>query len=200
LRTKARATSFIAARPMAGDSNSLAHDARLEKRAVRGRPRFRGKAEITEGAEDIFVNTDSFIEGARSLDPVFKKKMFKRGLADGFQRIHQTEQRLVLVDWVCHKLGYESNKAMLQICAKWTKATTARAVRFWCRPSPHADQMQNCPRGFGALRREHPGAPELFQQAPQGTADAALFQHLSLLITELFSTGVSITRSRCERS
>jgi adenine-specific DNA-methyltransferase len=34
------------------------------------------KQKLTEGAEDIFVNTDSFIEGARSLDPVFKKKMF----------------------------------------------------------------------------------------------------------------------------
>ena len=34
------------------------------------------KQKLTEGAEDILVNTDSFIEGARSLDPVFKKKMF----------------------------------------------------------------------------------------------------------------------------
>jgi adenine-specific DNA-methyltransferase len=34
------------------------------------------KHKLTTGAEDIFVNTDSFIEGARSLDPVFKKKMF----------------------------------------------------------------------------------------------------------------------------
>jgi adenine-specific DNA-methyltransferase len=34
------------------------------------------KQKLTEGAEDIFVNSDSFIEGARSLDPVFKKKMF----------------------------------------------------------------------------------------------------------------------------
>ena len=31
---------------------------------------------LTDGAEDIFVNTDSFIEGARSLDPVFKRRMF----------------------------------------------------------------------------------------------------------------------------
>ena len=37
---------------------------------------FVAKQKLTEGAEDIFVNTDSFIEGARSLDPVFKKKMF----------------------------------------------------------------------------------------------------------------------------
>jgi adenine-specific DNA-methyltransferase len=34
------------------------------------------KQKLTEGAEDIFVNSDSFIEGAHSLDPVFKKKMF----------------------------------------------------------------------------------------------------------------------------
>ncbi len=34
------------------------------------------KHKLTEGAEDVFVNTDSFIEGARSLDPVFKRRMF----------------------------------------------------------------------------------------------------------------------------
>ena len=31
---------------------------------------------LTEGAEDIFVNGDSFIPGARSLDPIFKQRMF----------------------------------------------------------------------------------------------------------------------------
>jgi adenine-specific DNA-methyltransferase len=31
---------------------------------------------LIDGAEDIFVNTDSFVEGARSLDPVFKRGMF----------------------------------------------------------------------------------------------------------------------------
>ncbi len=34
------------------------------------------KHKLTDGAEDIFVNTDSFIPGARSLDPVFKRRMF----------------------------------------------------------------------------------------------------------------------------
>jgi len=34
------------------------------------------KEKLTEGAEDVFVNTDSFISGARSLDPVFKHRMF----------------------------------------------------------------------------------------------------------------------------
>jgi adenine-specific DNA-methyltransferase len=34
------------------------------------------KQKLTEGAEDILVNTDSFIPGARSLDPVFKRRMF----------------------------------------------------------------------------------------------------------------------------
>ncbi len=34
------------------------------------------KEKLTEGAEDVFVNTDSFIPGARSLDPVFKHRMF----------------------------------------------------------------------------------------------------------------------------
>ena len=37
---------------------------------------FVAKEKLTEGAEDIFVNTDSFIEGAQSLYPVFKKLMF----------------------------------------------------------------------------------------------------------------------------
>jgi len=40
---------------------------------------FVAKEELTEGAEDIFVNTDSFIEGAQSLDPVFKNLMFNVG-------------------------------------------------------------------------------------------------------------------------
>jgi len=31
---------------------------------------------LTEGAEDIFVNGDSFIPGARSLDTIFKQRMF----------------------------------------------------------------------------------------------------------------------------
>lgn len=34
------------------------------------------KEKLTEGAEDVFVNTDSFIPGSRSLDPVFKHRMF----------------------------------------------------------------------------------------------------------------------------
>ena len=34
------------------------------------------KEKLTDGAEDVFVNTDSFIPGARSLDPVFKHRMF----------------------------------------------------------------------------------------------------------------------------
>ena len=37
---------------------------------------FIAKLKVTQGVEDIFVNSDSFIEGARSLDPLFKKKMF----------------------------------------------------------------------------------------------------------------------------
>jgi adenine-specific DNA-methyltransferase len=34
------------------------------------------KHKLTQGAEDVFVNSDSFIPGARSLDPVFKRRMF----------------------------------------------------------------------------------------------------------------------------
>jgi adenine-specific DNA-methyltransferase len=37
---------------------------------------FIAKQKITDGAEDVFVNTDSFVPDARSLDPVFKRRMF----------------------------------------------------------------------------------------------------------------------------
>jgi adenine-specific DNA-methyltransferase len=37
---------------------------------------FIAKQKITDGAEDVFVNTDSFVPAARSLDPVFKRRMF----------------------------------------------------------------------------------------------------------------------------
>jgi len=37
---------------------------------------FIAKQKIVDAAEDIFVNTDSFVPGARSLDPVFKRRMF----------------------------------------------------------------------------------------------------------------------------
>ena len=34
------------------------------------------KHKLSEGAEDVLVNTDSYIQGARSLDPIFKRRMF----------------------------------------------------------------------------------------------------------------------------
>jgi len=34
------------------------------------------KNKLTEGADEIFINGDSFIPGAKALDPVFKNKMF----------------------------------------------------------------------------------------------------------------------------
>jgi adenine-specific DNA-methyltransferase len=37
---------------------------------------FVAKQKLTEGVEDIYVNTDSFIPNARSLDLVFKRRMF----------------------------------------------------------------------------------------------------------------------------
>lgn len=39
---------------------------------------FIDKQKLTEGAEDVFVNSDSFIPGARSLDPIFKRRMFNK--------------------------------------------------------------------------------------------------------------------------
>ena len=38
---------------------------------------FVAKHKLTEGAEDVYVNTDSFIPAARSLDPLFKRRMFE---------------------------------------------------------------------------------------------------------------------------
>jgi len=37
---------------------------------------FIAKQKLTDGAEDIYVNTDSFIPEAKSLDPIFKRRMF----------------------------------------------------------------------------------------------------------------------------
>jgi adenine-specific DNA-methyltransferase len=37
---------------------------------------FIAKQKLVDDADDIFVNTDSFVPGARSLDPVFKRRMF----------------------------------------------------------------------------------------------------------------------------
>jgi len=34
------------------------------------------KEKLTDGAEEVYVNSDSFLDGARSLDPVFKRRMF----------------------------------------------------------------------------------------------------------------------------
>jgi len=38
--------------------------------------RFVAEQKLTEGADEVFVNGDSLIRGARSLDPVFKARMF----------------------------------------------------------------------------------------------------------------------------
>lgn len=38
--------------------------------------KFVAEQKLTEGADEVFVNGDSFIPGARSLDPVFKSRMF----------------------------------------------------------------------------------------------------------------------------
>jgi len=37
---------------------------------------FAAEQKLTEGADEVFVNGDSVIPGARSLDPVFKGRMF----------------------------------------------------------------------------------------------------------------------------
>ena len=37
---------------------------------------FAAEQKLTEGADEVFVNGDSVIPGARSLDPVLKGRMF----------------------------------------------------------------------------------------------------------------------------
>jgi adenine-specific DNA-methyltransferase len=37
---------------------------------------FMAAHKLTEGADEVFVNGDSFIPGARALEPVFKARMF----------------------------------------------------------------------------------------------------------------------------
>ncbi len=38
--------------------------------------KFVAERKLAEGADDVFVNGDSFIRGARALEPVFKARMF----------------------------------------------------------------------------------------------------------------------------
>ncbi len=38
--------------------------------------KFVAKQELTEGVDEVFVNGDSFIRGAKALEPVFKARMF----------------------------------------------------------------------------------------------------------------------------
>lgn len=45
--------------------------------------KFVAEQKVAEGADEIFVNSDSVIPGARSLDPVFKARMFAPVAADG---------------------------------------------------------------------------------------------------------------------
>jgi adenine-specific DNA-methyltransferase len=45
--------------------------------------RFVAEQKFTEGADEVFVNSDSVIPGGRSLDPVFKARMFAPVVANG---------------------------------------------------------------------------------------------------------------------
>jgi len=44
---------------------------------------FAAEQKLAEGADEVFVNGDSVIPGARSLDPVFKGRMFAPLTASG---------------------------------------------------------------------------------------------------------------------
>ena len=45
--------------------------------------KFVAEQKLTEGADEVFVNSDSVIPNARSLDPVFKARMFAPVAANG---------------------------------------------------------------------------------------------------------------------
>jgi len=180
------------------DGHPLAHHTRLEAGAVRADCDFVAKHKLTEGAEDILVNTDSFIEGARSLDP-FSNAGCSTRIAHAHERLHQLEQRLVMAAWAYHKLGYTSNKAIWKVC------TRSRRLRWkgqfvLVQAIAARDQSASWRERFGELRHEHPGTPELFNKHRKERLTLRYFQHLSLLIGSCFLTVDSITRRRCGRS
>jgi hypothetical protein len=97
------------------------------------------------------------------------------------------EQRLVLVDWVCHKLGYESNKAMLQNLRDVDEGYDGKGGSFLvqaiaARGSKCKVAREDMER-YDANIRAH---LNYFNKHRKERLTLRYFQHLSLLITELF--------------
>ena len=97
------------------------------------------------------------------------------------------EQRLVLVDWVCLKLGYESNKAMLQNLRDVDEGYDGKGGSFLvqaiaARGSKCKVAREDMER-YDANIRAH---LNYFNKHRKERLTLRYFQHLSLLITELF--------------
>jgi hypothetical protein len=97
------------------------------------------------------------------------------------------EQRLVLVDWVCHKLGYESNKAMLQNLRDVDEGYDGKGSSYLvqaiaARGSKCKVAREDMER-YDANIRAH---LNYFNKHRKERLTLRYFQHLSLLITELF--------------
>jgi hypothetical protein len=64
----------------------LSHDrfwdvTRWQKADLERDKKFVAEQKLTEGADEVFVNGDSFIRNAKALEPVFKARMFAEVLA-----------------------------------------------------------------------------------------------------------------------
>jgi hypothetical protein len=97
------------------------------------------------------------------------------------------EQRLVLVDWACHKLGYESNKAMLQNLREVDEGFDGKGGSFLvqaiaARGSKCKVAREDLDR-YDANIRAH---VNYFNKHRKERLMLRYFQHLSLLVTELF--------------
>lgn len=97
------------------------------------------------------------------------------------------EQRLVLVDWACQKLGYESNKAMLQSLRDVDEGFDGKGSSYLvqviaARGSKCKVSREDLDR-YDANIRAH---LNYFNKHRNERLTLRYFQHLSLLITELF--------------
>ena len=97
------------------------------------------------------------------------------------------EQRLVLVDWACHKLGYESNKAMLQNLRDVDEGFDGKGSSYLVQAIAARGSKCNVAREdldrYDANIRSH---LNYFNKHRKERLTLRYFQHLSLLITELF--------------
>src|SRR3989304_2288311 len=97
------------------------------------------------------------------------------------------EQRLVLADWACHKLGYESNKAMLQSLRDVDEGFDGKGNSYLvqaiaARGSKCKVAREDLDR-YDANIRAH---LNYFNKHRKERLTLRYFQHLSLIIAEFF--------------